>query len=164
MDYQKEFILDFARRTRANLEFIEAAEARGDRVFEVTQLANSLLGLLVFPREHYMDSIPNTPLSDLVEQGWPTVRTTLGQLPQETLRQLMRMLRNSIAHCNVEFVASEDSQIVGLKVWNNDKHGSMTWHAELSISDLRAIAFKFINLIENNSSSEATDIADGSLE
>jgi hypothetical protein len=56
MDYQKEFIIDFARRTRANLEFIESAK-RPD-VFEVTQLFNSMLGLLVFPQQSYIDRIP----------------------------------------------------------------------------------------------------------
>jgi hypothetical protein len=150
MDYQKEFVIDFARRTRSNLEFIEAAEKRGEAVFEVTQLANSLLGLLVFPREHYMRSIPDTPLPNLVKMGWPDIRTTLGQLPQDTLRQLMRMLRNSIAHCNVEFVADQDSRITGIVVWNTNKDGHRTWQAELTIDDLRAIAFKFVELIENN--------------
>ena len=159
MDYQKEFIIDFARRTRRNLEFIEAAEKQGEDVLEVTQLANSLLGLLVFPREHYMKTIPNTPLSKLVEQGWPDIRTTYGKLKKDTLRQLMRMLRNSIAHCNVEFLADADSQITGIKVWNiyEDKKGetrTKTWEAELSIADLRSIAFKFIEL-ENSSEASA---------
>ncbi len=85
MEYQKEVIIDFARRTRANLEFIERAEKCGESVFEVTQLANLLLGLLVFPREHYMQSIPETPLPELVEQGWPEVRTTHGQLSPNTI-------------------------------------------------------------------------------
>ncbi len=147
MDYQKEFIVDFARRTRANLEFIEAAEKQGQSVFEVTQLANSLLGLLVFPKERYMDSIPDTPLADLVTSGWPEIKTTYGQLPSETLQQLMRMLRNSIAHCNVEFVAGSNSTIVGIKVWNSNR-GKRTWQAELSLADLRAIALKFIELID----------------
>ena len=150
MDYHKEFVIDFARRTRSNLEYIEAAEERGESVYEVTQLANSLLGLLVFPREHYMQTVPDTPLSELVERGWPDIRPTHGQLPQDTLRQLMRMLRNSIAHCNVEFVADQDSEITGMKVWNT-KGGHRTWQAELTIDDLRTIAFKFVELIENNS-------------
>ena len=149
MDYHKEFIVDFARRTRLNLEFVEAAEKDGQNVFEVTQLANSLLGLLVFPQERYMESIPDLPLSELVLQGWPNIHTTFGTLPQETLRQLMRMLRNSISHCNVEFVAGPEQQINGIKVWNSHK-GHKTWQAELSISDLRAIAFKFIELIESD--------------
>ena len=150
MDYQKQFIIDFAKRTRANLEFIEAAQSRGENVFEVTQLANSLLGLLVFPREHYMKSIPNTHLSELAEQGWPTIRTTHGKLKQNNLKQLMRMLRNSIAHCNVEFIADENSEIIGIKVWNKNDNGEKTWQAKLSIDDLRSIAFKFIELIEKD--------------
>ena len=86
MQYHEQFIIDFAKRTRANLEFIEAAEKDGQSVFEVTQLANSLLGLLIFPKERYMDSIPNTPLAELVSNGWPDIKTTYGQLQQDTLR------------------------------------------------------------------------------
>ncbi len=156
MDYHKEFIIDFARRTRSNLEHVEAAEKRGEAVFEVTQLANSLLGLLVFPREHYMRHIPDTPLAELVAKGWPDIRTTHGQLPQDTLRQLMRMMRNSIAHCNVEFVADEESQITGIKVWNT-RGGQKTWQAELTIDDLRAIALKFVELMEQEGCKEPND-------
>lgn len=150
MDYQKEFVIDFARRTRSNLEFIEAAERRGESVFEVTQLANSLLGLLVFPREQYMRSIPDTSLRELAEQGWPNIRSTHGELKEDTLKQLMRMLRNGIAHCNVEFIADERSAITGLTIWNTDKRGHRTWEATLMIDDLRSIALKFVELMEDN--------------
>ena len=151
MEYHEEVVIDFARRTRANLEFIEKSADRRESVFEVTQLANSLLGLLVFPREHYMESIPDTPLSELVEQGWPEIHITQGQLPDNTLKQLMRMLRNSIAHCNVEFVVGDDRQITGINVWNTAKNSQRkTWQAELTITDLRTIAIKFAELIEQD--------------
>ncbi len=45
----KEVIQDFARRTRKNLEAIDRLHAEGRQVYEVTQLVNSTLGLLVFP-------------------------------------------------------------------------------------------------------------------
>jgi HEPN pEK499 p136 len=150
MNYHEAVIIDFARRTRANLEFIEAAKGRGENVFEVTQLANSLLGLLVFPQQRYMSSIPDTPLSDLVSQGWPKIRTTAGALPEENLQQLLRMLRNSIAHCNVEFISETEGQITGIKVWNINNSGKKTWQAELSLDDLRTIVLKFIELIESD--------------
>lgn len=153
MDYHKDFIIDFARRTRANLAFIDSAEERGAKVYEVTQLANSLLGMLVFPREHYMRSVPETPLSELVQQGWPEIKTTHGSLPEENLKQLMRMLRNSIAHCNVEFLANAEHRIIGIKLWN--KRGrETTWQAELSIHDLRTLAFKFIEMLEVDKGAE----------
>lgn len=152
MDYQKELIIDFARRTRSNLEYIEKAEERGENVFEVTQLANFLLGLLVFPREHYMQSIPDTPLTVLAEQGWPEITTTQGELKEDTLKHLIRMLRNGIAHCNVAFDADERSQITGLTIWNT-RGRTKTWEVRLTIADLRAIAFKFVELMEERNSS-----------
>jgi hypothetical protein len=100
-----------------------------------------------------MSSIPDTPLEELIANGWPQLRTTKGSLPQETLRDLMGMLRNSIAHCNLEFLAAEQGQITGIRVWN--RYGmSKTWEAELSIDDLRAIAFKFVELIEGQNGKE----------
>ena len=149
MNYHEAVIVDFARRTRANLDFVEAAKGRGENVFEVTQLANSLLGLLVFPQQRYMNSIPDTPLAELVNQGWPKIQTTSGALPEENLHQLLRMLRNSIAPCNVEFMAESEGLITGIKVWNT-KSGKKTWQAELSLDDLRTIVMKFIELIESD--------------
>ena len=69
MDYDKtNLVLDFARRTKKNLEFIEHSLTR-DRlnsendVYEVTQLINSLLGLLVFPQQKFYDAIPSSFVS-----------------------------------------------------------------------------------------------------
>ena len=41
------------------------------------------------------------------------------------------MLRNSIAHCNVEFVANEAHKITGIQVWNTTSGGTKSWQAEL---------------------------------
>lgn len=75
MEYQEEFVIDFVRRTRKNLEFIEdRVEADpGAELFEVTQLVNSLLGIIVLPREYYIKSIPEIPptllLFDVIENN-----------------------------------------------------------------------------------------------
>ena len=58
----EEVVLDFALRTRKNLEAIEALQRLDAGVFEVTQQINSMLGLLVFPQQEYVESIPKTPL------------------------------------------------------------------------------------------------------
>ncbi|RLS99128.1 MAG: hypothetical protein DWI15_00270 [Planctomycetota bacterium] len=60
------------------------------------------------------------------------------------------MLRNSIAQCNVEFVVNEDRKIIGIQVWNKTNAGIKTWQAELTINDLRTIAIKFVELIEQS--------------
>ena len=150
MDYQKEFIVDFAKRTRANLEFIE--NSSDSNVYEVTQLFNSMLGLLVFPQQSYMDRIPETPLRELIISGWPTIKVITGKPSYDNLRQLIRMLRNGVSHCNVRFIADDKNQLKGLRIWNHEGGRSQNpknWEAELSIQDLRTIALKFIELIES---------------
>jgi len=108
MNYEIDnLVLDFARRTRKNLEFIEAHSGDADRqVYAFTQLINSLLGLLVFPKENFFRSIPETPLSELVAAGWPDIKPVQGRLKEDNLRQLVRNLRNGVAHFNLEFMTN----------------------------------------------------------
>lgn len=61
----EEVIRDFALRTRKNLEAIETLQRLDAGVFKVTQLINSMLGLLVFPQQEYVESIPRIPLEEL---------------------------------------------------------------------------------------------------
>ena len=94
MNYES-VIRDFAERTRKNLRTIEDLQAKGGEAYEVTQLVNSMLGLLVFPRERFFDQIPQTSLSDLEADGWP-VPKVVGDFPQaRDLRELIRYLRNA---------------------------------------------------------------------
>ncbi len=148
MEYKKDLIEDFARRTRDNLCRLRTMQADGAEVYEVTALVNSLLGLLVFPQQKYVDSIPETPIDELSRHGWP-IPEVVGDFPQVTnLRQLVRHLRNAISHFNVEFFPNHSGQIAGLVVWNVDPRSNRTtWKAKLSVSDLDAIAHRFIALI-----------------
>ncbi|VFU09777.1 HEPN family nuclease [Methylocella tundrae] len=117
MDYES-LLYDFADRTRHNLEVIQQAKEKGECVYEVTQLINSLLGLLVLPNERFTDIIPKTPLSELVEQGWP-VPSVSGEFREATdLRELVRYLRNAISHFNIDFHTDSKSALSGITVWN----------------------------------------------
>src|SRR5688572_21335039 len=116
----EDVVADFAERTKKNLELLKKFQAENPEsaVYEVTQLINSMLGLLVFPKEGYFRRIPEIPLSQLIEEGWP-IPSVRGIFQQpETLRELIRLLRNAIAHFNLEFKANEQKQITGLVVWN----------------------------------------------
>jgi hypothetical protein len=141
----------FARRTKANLAAIERLHANGEEVYEVTQLVNSMLGLLVFPQQEFVDRIQETPLEQLRKDGWPVpeVRGVFRQVSD--LRQLIRYLRNAIAHFNVLFLDDGQSQIRGLRVWNENQNGK-NWEAELSTDDIRGIAERFIKLLETQES------------
>ena len=162
MEY-KDLVEDFAKRTRINLnifrriqkehpEIIERFKEEDPQtdMYEVTQLINSLLGLLVFPREEFIGKIPYKSIKELIMEGWPIPRIK-GQYTQaNNLNQLVRYLRNAIAHCNIKFISDTNKTIVGLELWNEDiKTREITWHAELNIGEVDIIGHKFIDLILN---------------
>lgn len=146
----EDVIADFAKRTEANLQTIRrlAKEDGAAPAFEVTQLVNSMLGLLVFPQQRYLDRIPETPIADLAREGWP-IPEVIGDHPQvPNLRQLIRMLRNAVAHFNLEFEPGVGNEIKGLIVWNTEpRTGDKTWKARLTVTDLDAITTKFVALL-----------------
>lgn len=156
MNYDKSaLILDFARRTKKNLEFVEKFVLSypldsNVEVFEVTQLINSLLGLLVFPQQRfYSDKKLDIPLSQLRTDGWPDIKVIEGRLREDTLKGLLRYLRNGVSHFNIEFTINEDGNLSGIRVWNIPQDSKICdWKAELKLVELKAIVFKFIELIE----------------
>lgn len=152
MEY-KNLIIDFTERTKMNLTYIEEMVNKNPAlgIYEITQLINSLLGLLVFPFEEYKREnliIPDKTIDTMEAEGWK-VPKVVGDFPQvQDLKELIRYLRNSVAHFNIKFLTDENQQISGLKVWNiNPKTEIMYWNAELSVSDLRDNVFRFIDLI-----------------
>jgi len=143
----EDVIRDFAERTRKNLRAIEHLLADGEEVYEVTQLVNSMLGLLVFPREEFIDRIPETSLIDLKRKGWPIPKVRSGFPQISNLKELVRYLRNAIAHFNIEFIGDGTNQIRLLRVWNINRMGAKTWEADLGLSDIRGIAERFTGLL-----------------
>lgn len=145
MQYEN-LVADFATRTRKNLDTIKTLQKEGREAYEVTALINSMLGLLVFPQQSFMDAIPETSLSEVQAQGWPVPKVR-GHFEQvATLRQMVNYLRNAIAHCNLQFLAP-DGQIAGLVVWNM-RNGRKTWEAELTLDDLEKIVDRFSKLLQ----------------
>ena len=160
----EEVIRDFAERTRANLRAIERLQSEGGRVYEITQLVNSTLGLLVFPQQKYVNQIPHLPLEQLEQHGWPIPKIRGDFRQVSDLNQLVRYLRNAIAHFNIQFIGDGQNQICLLRVWNTDPRSRRkTWEAELSVDDLRKISNRFIDLLLNEHNQKIkTDETDGS--
>ncbi|MCO5199447.1 MAG: HEPN family nuclease [Anaerolineae bacterium] len=153
MDYNKEIVQDFAQRTLQNLEFIEQ-KVKDDpdaELYEVTQLINSLLGLVVFPQQHFYEKVPETPLEKLAECGWPDVKTLAGDPPVAHLKELTRYMRNAIAHFNIQFTADENPphEITGVKLWNSNRNGDF-WQVQLPIKAVRQIAIGFVDLLRGD--------------
>ncbi|MEJ5226809.1 HEPN family nuclease [Thermodesulfovibrio sp.] len=141
----KDLLKDFTKRTKRNLEVIEQLQKRGEEVYEVTQLVNSCLGLLVFPKERFIEQIPETPLEQLEKEGWPVPKVAGNFRQAQNLKELICYLRNAIAHFNIEFKSTRD-EITQLIV-SNKWRGKTTWKAELTVDDLRKLVEKFSDLI-----------------
>lgn len=149
MRYDEDNVIkDFARRTQHNLAAIDRLQESGHAVYEATQLINSMLGLLIFPKEEYFKAIPETPIKELEAQGWPVPKVTGNFEQVSDLRQLIRYLRNAVAHFNMAFPNDGTNQLRQLLVWNTDQRtNNRTWAAELTLEDLRALTHRFVEHI-----------------
>ena len=151
---QEDLVKEFAYRTKKNLETTEQIQREYPesqiKIYETTQLINSLLGLIIFPREKYYDNIPETPITDLANNGWPIPKVIDGYQQARNLRELVSNLRHAFAHCNIEFL-NQDSEISGLKVWNKDpRNGRILWKAKMTINDIKILTDKLAELIQQS--------------
>lgn len=103
--------LEFAYRTRKNLDFVVRASRDGADIHPVTHTINSLLGIIVFPWERYaLSSLLKTRLELLyINDKWPRWHFE-GSKPVSRLGNLINYLRNAISHGSVSF--SSDSKVL----------------------------------------------------
>jgi hypothetical protein len=98
MSYFNNFERLFMQRS---LELVDTYEGE----YETTQLLNTLIGLLFFPNERMSNLIPDKSLLDIEAWGFSPdciVNAGTHKTPQEiNLRELVRRLRNAVAHCKV---------------------------------------------------------------
>jgi len=168
MEYGPDSFKEFARRTLANLKHMEAQKAKGVDVYEVTQLINSLLGLVTFPYER--ERIPNTPLRELNEHNWPPDEVLFGRAltingktgePVSTLAGLVEGLRHAVSHAMVSFTTDNrrPPEITHVTFRNT---GRLKWELVLSIDHLRKLVTCLAEEIRN--SPDDLNVVNGPLE
>lgn len=146
---------EFARRTLRNLNQIRSAVESGGDAHLVTQLANSLLGLIVFPWESdVIDSVADVPLADLAQRDWPSWTVHQDDDEKEKTKTLGRLayhIRNAIAHRRLSF--SSDSPIprqVVLHVHDCKSEGAPAyWRASINAEDLSGFCERLGQIIDN---------------
>jgi len=108
MQYE-DFIKDFAERTFENLQIVCDRKDREEKTgYEVTQLVNSCVGLLVFPKEEYFATLwkdeptmnfPNPQIQNVARKI--VCSQQLGNIPcrcSSHFGHMLRHLRNAVAH------------------------------------------------------------------
>jgi len=139
--YPEKFEKEFIRRTKVNLEFIQTTHARDKdkKVFEVTQLINSMLGLLVFPKEAFYDLIDNQKTLDTYRQdGWEIPVPTIGNKANwNNLQQYVRHMRNGVTHRHIEFSSIDNKEVSGMTIWDTRPRSDKTiWKVNFTIKQL----------------------------
>ena len=150
MDY-KNLVKDFAERTEHNLNVIEEINAiEKQAAYEVTQLINSLLGLLILPQQKFFDSIPKDSIEKARKDGWNIPEPLDDKLQQvDDLSVFLRYLRNGVSHFNIKFLSS-DEQISGIEIWNILPHSkSINWKIKLDIHEIKSITTKIKGLVND---------------
>jgi hypothetical protein len=147
--------LEFARRARHNLEFIEGAAARDPDadVHVVTQLALTLLGVIVFPKEKlFLGEVERRELASLAAAGWPdwTINRDDPTRPTVTLGNLLTHLRNAVAHGRISFTSdSRRMDEVGIIVEDKKPRDlEPYWAAEIRAPELRTFCERLLAFID----------------
>lgn len=169
------FEKEFAKRTLANLKFIEAeidsrhAQGIEDKdihdVFEVTQLINSFVGMLILPKEAFYRKMSNNmpfnsnEANDILRQlsrnpakyySTYTFRNYNGDVVPERLtpKNLARHFRNAVAHNHLTILPKDytgDGIITGVEFSDNVRGESFS--LELSIDEIRTLLLALCELI-----------------
>lgn len=108
---------DFVCRTKHNLELYKKHNQDKSQGFdfEVTQLINSFLGLIVFVKEKGIKN--NQDLNDFLTNNQPEIwdykyknkKTDVCEDETQSFKNYLRHLRNAIAHSNLETISEEKS-------------------------------------------------------
>lgn len=154
--------LGFAKRTLKNLKFIEKARDDGTPnpdVHVVTQIVNSMLGLIVFPHalksdskaEYIFKEVGAKQISELDPRlrKWDIQKDCYKE-KCETLGKLIYHIRNGASHRRIRF--SSDSLIprcVIIEVRDHNLHEQ--WKASIRADHLRSFCLAFIELLEKAS-------------
>lgn len=155
----------FAERTLANLRYIwnradyyeyQGYSGRRDesqKLYEVTQLINSMLGLLVFPSEEVLGTIPDLPIDQLeyARRFYITKDAYPGDKKCTNLRTLITRLRNGVAHFEIEFLDDRKS-INSIRFADKyPKETELRWIAHVGVRDLHEFLVWFAEGIASGS-------------
>ena len=144
-----EFIKDFALRTKENYRMVQKGP------YEVTQLINSAVGLLIIPQQKQYDKIVDSIVEEELLQDLQNcvIKNTYPQ--NLDLGQIARHLRNSIAHARFEFIAEKlpqkwkPIQIHNVVFKDVDERRHYEFEISLTVELLEKFFFAFSDAVAN---------------
>ena len=148
MEYAKdsEFLKDFVLRTKANISMCQSP-------YEVTQLVNSLIGLLILPKEQYYQNIQDDMINSQLLTTIKQKITINSPEKNYNLKQIVRRLRNAIAHFNIECKADIETHEIDHIIFSDFDHGNDSqtpnFQISLSVDLMKKFVYQFSESISN---------------
>lgn len=149
---ENNFAKEFFKRTMYNLNLYEHHNEICKEVFqyEVTQLVNSLLGLVVFVKEEGV-AFSSIQLSEIKSESsisWNYCDRDGGGLEVKNFKNFLRHIRNAIAHKRLTIKSNDQKEISSIIF--NDKDRNNKFEVELTIDEVKNIVSKLSQCIEQN--------------
>jgi hypothetical protein len=150
---QKDLVYELAKRTIHNLEFMNhgaTGQNESDpKVFEVTQLINSLLGLIVLPHE-LARGISAKRIECFRADEWAIPIPKGGGIE---LKDYIRRLRDAIAHGHIEFLPTidlEPARIAQVRFGDRvDGDNENNFEVTFTIAEIEQFVKRFAGMIES---------------
>ena len=142
---------EFIARTQKNLIAIECLKEKGVEVYEVTQLLNSMLGLLIFPKERRLyEKIQPKSWDTMVEEGWPLPSGDNAHVSD--LEELIRHMRNAVAHCKFNLTTDHDEiSSIEFKSFRDRQRKRLLWTGVYDVASLRKFVYMFLDHLQRSS-------------
>lgn len=139
MSAYSDFPRDFTERTRANIENYTGQ-------YEVTNLINNCLGLIIIPKELLSENLPDYTFTETdASYGISKTNITYEENYNFSLKNVVRHIRNGLAHGRIE-QQSINGAITGVRIYDCKRNGlNENFAIELTIAELAAFATKLSN-------------------
>lgn len=128
MEY-KNFEYDFVERTLRNIEWIEKQNAINKEnptvtpFYEFTNLINQCLGMILLPSQFSNSTFLANFTQELTHYGvGDNIVNKIKGNKDKTLSNILRHLRNGIAHGHIQQVIDGSDDITDVKIWDVDQN------------------------------------------
>ncbi|MFC4165069.1 HEPN family nuclease [Epilithonimonas zeae] len=144
MSYYTQQEYDFVQRTKIILEQYQKLKISANEKYEITLLINCFTGLLILPQQYWFDNLPNEIISEK-EWGIKTEYINIIAGNNKSVKEIVRHLRNSVAHYKFEVFENQKKEIKSIKFKDYTTNGVITFEGEVPVKNLNIFLNKFSN-------------------
>jgi hypothetical protein len=148
---KENFVNEFFERTIYNLNLYNEKHEHGDEKevfkYKITQLINSLLGLVIFVKEGgtAFDAINLLDIKQEDKIKWNYCDRDGGKFEEKNFKNFLRHIRNAIAHKNLVINANKEKKINSITF--RDKDRKNIFEVTLSIKEIRNMVDRLSHII-----------------